>query len=129
MSTVKARAYIYSGQWVADCPRPDCTNVEFLFGLHWVNRPAGRDNPRDNRKQRFLCSECALVAEIDWPSESFMASAMAVLNRRPVPGTRNWYPQEHPVALAFRVPHGESVADLRAENAAHGVPDGRRART
>lgn len=126
---MEARAYVYRGEWVADCVRPDCADTEFLFALRRPHLPVGPDNPRDVPRLLFRCSECNASAEISWPSQRFATAAMAVLHQRPVPGTRNWYPADHPVAVAFHVPHGQSIADLRAENEAHGVPDGRRART
>jgi hypothetical protein len=51
-----------------------------------------------------------------------MAEITAVLALRPIPQTRNWYPRDHDIALRFRIPHGQSVDDLREENAEHGVP-------
>jgi hypothetical protein len=46
---------------------------------------------------------------------------MRILMLRPIPRNRNWYPQDHPVALKFNIPHGQSPADLLAENEEHGV--------
>lgn len=112
----KARAYVYAGDWVADCPRA-CGNVEHLYT---------RLNPRDANSPRvvqlpgFACSYCKATAPIDWPQD--MADIMQVLVLRPIPHTRNWYPKDHDTALKFHVPHGQSVDDLRAENAAHDVP-------
>lgn len=116
----RARAYVYSGDWVADCPR-GCGNVEHLYA---------RANPRDANSPRivqmpgFYCSYCKLgdaeTVPIDWPPN--MADIMAVLALRPIPHTRNWYPKDHDTALKFHVPHGQTVDDLRAENASHGVP-------
>lgn len=115
----KARAYIYCGEWVGDCPRDDsggCSNVEFLF------EPVALNGPRVKPKSFFICSHCGFQAEITWPR--MMAELMAVLMLRPVPDNRNWYPPNHPVALRFKLPHGQSVRDLMDENAAHGVPTG-----
>lgn len=112
----RARAYVYSGDWVADCPRA-CGNVEHLYA---------RANPRDANSPRivqlpgFACSYCKATAPIDWPPN--MADITAVLVLRPIPHTRNWYPADHDTAMQFRIPHGQSVDDLRAENAEHGVP-------
>jgi hypothetical protein len=113
----KARAYVYAGNWVADCPREGCGNVEHLFDR---NNPGRPDSPRTVRKTMFHCSYCRLVAEIEWAPDE--ASIMAVLDLRPVPHNRNWYPHEHATALRFRLPHGQTVAELREENAEHGVP-------
>ena len=102
-----ALAYVYSGEWVAECPA-ECGSVQTLF-------KDGRPAPV------FHCVYCSQLAGITWPQEREMADMMAVLMRRPVPHTRNWYPRDHPVALKFRVPHGQSVRDLLDENTEHGV--------
>jgi len=115
MEQTPARAYIYTGEWVADCPRPGCGNVEFLWQ---ALRPNG---PRIQPKAFYACSYCGYQAGIDWPDAGFMAKAMDVLMQRPVPANRNWYPADHPVAINFRLPHGQSIRDLMAENEEHGV--------
>ncbi len=111
-----ARAYVYSGDWVADCPR-GCGGVEHCFDRTNPRDPA---SPRLRRRHEFRCSYCHMIAPIDWPSE--MAAIMEVLMLRPVPHNRNWYPKDHDVALRFRIPHGQTVDELRAENREHGVP-------
>lgn len=108
-----ARAYVYSGDWVADCPRPGCANVEHLY------RPSRRGGPRDLALGYFHCSYCGMQADITWPDNRL--DILAVLARRPLPDTRNWYPTDHPVAVKFRLPHGQSVRDLEDENTAHDV--------
>lgn len=113
--TSRARAWVYAGEWVADCPREGCNNTEYLYG---PSRPGAA---RTVRRASFHCSSCRMLADIDWPSDSVMDGIMAVLAKRPVPHTRNWFPQDHPVAVRARIPHGQSVEDLRAENIAHGV--------
>lgn len=112
--TNRARAYVYSGEWVADCPRA-CGNVEYLFAQ---TRPGG---PRELRAGQFFCSYCKLIAEIDWPADDLMRDIMEVLRLRPVPHNRNWYPQDHETAVRFRVAHGQTVQELRDENAEHGI--------
>ena len=108
-----ARAYVYSGEWVADCPRTGCGNVEFLY------RPSRPRGPRDLVVGVYLCSYCGMQADIAWPDNQH--DILTVLARRPLPNTRNWYPTDHPVALRFGLPHGQSVRDLVAENEEHGV--------
>jgi hypothetical protein len=114
-----ARAYVYGGDWVADCPRVDpftekgCGGVEFLYA------PSRMNGPRDQRKAFFMCSFCGHQAEITWPPNEH--EILQVLSPRPLPSTRNWYPQDHPVAVNFHVPHGQSIRDLIDENEAHGV--------
>lgn len=109
-----ARAYIYHGDLVADCPR-GCGNTEHLVQ---PQRPGG---PRVLRSASFRCSYCELVADIEWPAPDFLAAAMDVLMKRPIPHTRNWYPAGHEGAVRFGVEHGQTVDDLREENVAHGV--------
>lgn len=113
-----ARAYAYHGNWVADCPREGCGNVEHLFGLMMPRDPA---SPRTIRHTVFHCTYCTMEAEIDWPSDEQMHQILSVLMLRPVPHNRNWYPKDHPVAVRFRIPHGQSVQDLIDENHEHGV--------
>lgn len=119
-ATPVARAYVYHGEWVADCPRPPdlltgrgCGNVEYLY------TPSRMRGPRDQRRPFYLCSNCGMQSGIDWPEKEH--EIIAVLSLRPVPDTRNWYPRDHPVAVNFRLEHGQTVAGLMEENAAHGV--------
>lgn len=113
----KALAYVYAGDWVADCPREGCGNVEHLFDR---TNPRVPSSPRTARKTTFHCTYCHLLADVVWSPDE--AGIMAVLELRPIPHTRNWYPKEHPTALRFALEHGQSVEDLRAENVEHGVP-------
>lgn len=108
-----ARAYAYSGEWVADCTRDGCGNVEFLY------QPSVPGGPRHLRKPVFMCSNCGQQAVIDWPDHE--NEILSVLMRRPLPQSRNWYPKDHPVAINFRLPHGQSIRDLLDENEEHGV--------
>ncbi|MFJ8538190.1 hypothetical protein [Streptomyces sp. NPDC093591] len=112
----KARAWVYSGDWVADCPR-GCGGVEHLFERANPRIPT---SPRVVQKSEFHCSYCQMVAPIDWPLN--MNEIMSVLVLRPVPHTRNWFPKNHDTALRFRAPHGQTVDELREENREHGVP-------
>lgn len=99
----RARVYVNHGRVIADCPRPYCANAEKL-------------SPRQGT---FHCSNCLMVAEVEWPSD--LDEILAVLGRRPVPQTRNWFPDGHELALRSGCPHGQSVADLEAENREYGV--------
>lgn len=112
--TNPARAYIYHGDLVADCPR-GCGNTEHLL------QPQREGGPRVLRVVSFQCSYCDMAAEIEWPPEDFLIEALVVLMKRPVPHTRNWFPRDHAGALKFGVEHGQSVDDLKEENEAHGV--------
>jgi len=115
-----ARAYVYCGEWVADCPRPGpepgragCANVEFLY------EPTRMNGIRDRERLFFLCSHCGFQSKIVWPRRR--EEIMLALSVRPVPDNRNWYPADHPVAVRFRLPHGQTVAELMEENEAHEV--------
>lgn len=117
---LRAHAYVYCGEWVADCPRPGsvpgkpgCSNAEFLYQ---ASRLRG---PRDQVRPFFHCSYCGFQAPIIWPRNR--EAIMMALAVRPVPDNRNWYPTDHPVAIRFRLPHGQSIADLLAENEEHGI--------
>jgi hypothetical protein len=109
----RVRAFVYHGEWVADCTRPYCNSTEFLF------EPVTDKGPRVRQREFFTCSNCGWETFIDWPSR--MLQITEVLLRRPVPETRNWYPADHPTALKFGIPHGQSVQDLLAESLEHGV--------
>lgn len=117
LTVLTARARVYSGDWIADCPRPSCANAEHLYERTNPRNPA---SPRIRQKPEFRCTNCKLTAPIEWPRD--MADIMAVLMLRPVPQTRNWYPAGHDEAVRCRLPHGQSAAELRAENHQHGVP-------
>lgn len=103
MQVLRVAAYVNVGRWVADCPRPYCGNAEELrLG-----------------QQVFECTvpECRLVAMVWWHRDA--EAVWRELLRRPMPATRNWAPAQHRQAIACHVPHGQTVADLRAEFAAH----------
>jgi len=111
MDQIAARAYMYSGMWVADCPR-GCNNTEL------VTEKVG--SILEQKKTQFHCSYCRYLTDtIEWPSD--MDAIEAVLSLRPIPYNRNWYPQDHPIAIRFNLPHGQSIDDLRQENTDHGV--------
>lgn len=103
-----ARAYCNWGRWVADCPNEFCT---YAFELQ-----PGQD--------RYVCRNrqgkgCGAEAPIEWPPDP--AGIEQELQRRPVEATRNWFPQDHTLALLTGSPHGQTVADLRAEAEMNGV--------
>jgi hypothetical protein len=116
-SSTFARAYIYAGEWVADCPQR-CGNVELLTVKRDQDR--SRAGSKGTRKESFLCSYCHMMAtSIHWPENA--DEIMEILDRRPVPHTRNWYPEGHITALSFGIKDGETVEELLAENAEHGI--------
>ena len=98
-----ALAYVNHGRWIADCTRPHCNNAEKL----------------EPRQAMFHCVNCHQIAPVTWPADA--DEIREVLDRRPVPQTRNWAPAGHRQALACGVPDGQTVADLLAENDEYGV--------
>jgi hypothetical protein len=118
--TERALAFVYHGDWVAECPRRDCGNVEHLFDA--VN-PRVPGAPRTVPRPLFVCTYCGLSdVGIEWPPEQDMLGITLVLSQRPVPHTRNWFPADHPLAIRLGVKdYGQTVADLVDENREHGV--------
>lgn len=51
--------------------------------------------------------------QLDWPKNA--PQVMATLADRPNQRNRNWFPEGHPLALMTGQPHGQSVAELKAE--------------
>ncbi|MDX3311595.1 hypothetical protein P1S61_21525 [Streptomyces sp. ME08-AFT2] len=98
--TTRARARVNHGRWIADCPRPYCANAMRL-------QPG---------EAAFHCGGeggCKLVAEVEWPADA--VGIWAALEERPVPGTRNWYPDAHAEAVQLGLPHGQTATELRDE--------------
>jgi hypothetical protein len=88
--------------------------VEFLYTQMTMN------GPRNQRRSFYLCSNCGYATDrIVWPRREH--DILELLQKRPIPQTRNWYPKDHPVAVKFRIPHGQTLAELAAENEEHGV--------
>jgi hypothetical protein len=98
-----AVVFMYAGQWVAQCPRPGCLNVEKMGRCDdgTIGGLAGA---------RFECrlshGGCGLTCAPEWPAD--VTELEAVLLARPVPMTRNWRP-------------GEDIRELLAENAEQGI--------
>ena len=90
-------AIVNANRWIVECPV--CNGAEFA----WKEWPL------------FLCATCWNGANgyafrpVVFPDD--VEAIERVLMARPVPDRRNWLP-------------GESVADLMAENEAHGLPKG-----
>src|SRR4051812_6001871 len=101
--TLAAVAYMSWGMWVARCPRPGCPNAE--------RRGRCDDGTVGGlRAEHFECRRayggCGLRCAVEWPAD--IANLERVLLARPVPANRNWTP-------------GETLLELIAENAAHGI--------
>lgn len=110
-------AFVYAGEWVADCPR-GCGNVEFLTSKPKTLR--GRAGSRGPIKPAFDCTYCGFhTSAVQWPADA--EAILTVLDRRPIPHNRNWAPAGHRQAVSCGVPDGQSIADLLAENAENGV--------
>lgn len=93
---MKAQPYINWGRFVVDCP------VEGCHDARQVDPGQSTDN----------CAKGHPIS-IEWPKGA--AQVMAVLAERPDEQHRNWFPDGHPFAVATGQPHGQSVAELRAE--------------
>lgn len=91
-TAVETAAYANWGGWVANCPRPWCTNAMQV----------------DRGQDEFVCAGadgCGMQAVLIWPADP--DAIEAILQLRPVRRTRNWVP-------------GETLNQLMAENAEHG---------
>lgn len=98
--TTVARARVNHGRWIADCPRRYCANAIRL----------------EPHQSTFHCSGlggCQMVAGIEWPADA--DDIWQALLERPVPTTRNWYPDGHVEAVRLGLPHGQTADDLRTE--------------
>ena len=89
---MEAVVYFNWGRWLAECPDPSCSNAE--------------EYGRGLKDGSMVCSNCKRMAPARWPDDR--ATIQKVLEMRPVPGTRNWFPHE-------------TVDDLLRENAENGV--------
>lgn len=101
-----AVARVEYGRWLADCPF-GCGGAEVVS----LERPV------------FFCCECRNAAvghqmvRVQCPVETTRAEGEEILLARPDVRNRHWH-----------LDRGESVADLAAENKAHGLPLKREAR-
>jgi hypothetical protein len=102
VSELRAVVYVSWGLWVADCPRPDCRGAEH-FGHAPITGAVG-----GLTQVGFACARCGLVCPSQWPDNA--EDIWRLLQQRPIEETRNWMP-------------GEELADLVAENIAHGLVD------
>lgn len=119
----RARAYVLRGHWVADCPAT-CGQTQWVFRDHKNHEqfPCHCVGGNAVRESQWFCRNCKLIAEIEWPVGPLMDEVMEPLLLRPNPANRNWYPQDHELAIRFNLEHGQTPDDLRAENVEHGVP-------
>ncbi len=100
--TNKARAYYNFGRWIADCP-VDCGSAIQL-------------NPGQSL---FHCPECTFITDVEWPTN--VDEITEALNKRQAKRNRNWFPENHDLALRSGSPHGQSVVELEDETEANKV--------
>lgn len=110
-------AYVNHGRWVADCPVPDCGDA---VALHPQDPRTGIPSPQPVLLQRCANGhELRLVA----PPEEFRARIETALAERLSEVRRNWFPSNHPYALANGWPHGETPDDIRRQTEAGETAD------
>lgn len=85
--------YINWGQFVADCPCGDARHVQ----------------PGD-RSMRCVDGH---QNDLEWQDDA--PRVMAALGERVSTKRRNWFPRNHPLAVAAGWPHGQTVDEIRAE--------------
>lgn len=117
MLTVMARAHVNWGRWIASCPNVNCNSAEEIHP--WTGYECGHRACRENGFARtgpdtmFCCSECRTLATVEWPRNA--EAIWDALNSRPNKEKRNWYPQDHELALRFGLPHGQTIVELAEE--------------
>ncbi len=97
--TSNARAYVNFGRWIADCPL-GCGGAQQL----------------EPNQTSFFCSPpagCGHMSTVEWPSSP--DSIWDALMERPMPKTRNWFPEDHELAIRANCPHGQTAKQLREE--------------
>lgn len=107
-------AHINWGRIVAECPRPRCS---------WAY-------PLKPGQDAQVCQTengdgCRYAGTVEWDRD--FAAILTELQLRPVEADRNWAPKGHPQTYQSRTPDGrfiadvhpggETLADIRAENA------------
>lgn len=103
-------ARINHGRWLADCVRTGCRGAElvrpgvpFICGSCYPQAFSG--DPDERARWLRIAAARGEAHEVEFPAEA--AQIESVLGVRE-PDHRNWTP-------------GETLADLEAENAAHGL--------
>lgn len=102
MGDVRAYAYVSHGVWVAGCPRLWCVHADHFGPGPLTGRIGGLT--RDS----FSCLYCGLQCASIWPDNA--EDIWRVLQARPQPETRNWWP-------------GEELDALVVDNLMHGLVD------
>ncbi len=105
---MKAAAYLNHGRWVAHCPEPTCDDARAVY-------PEDRNgNPSPTRVLNQVCAN-GHAFTIEMPPPDDEARIFAAVSERLSDRRKNWFPRDHPVALALGQPHGQSVRELREE--------------
>ena len=95
-----AQIYINHGRIILDCPVP-CGNAYFY------------EEGATHRTCDATIDGCQTVFELDVHEDIY--EIFEDLERRPVKGTRNWFPLNHPLAIRGRLKHGMSLAEVVQE--------------
>lgn len=106
--TARARARVNHGRWIADCPRRYCANAVRLTPGQATFHCAGDGG-------------CQMVATLEWPADA--DGIWDALQLRPVPSTRNWYPDGHVEAVRLGLPHGQTPTELLGEQREYEAAD------
>lgn len=93
--------YVNYGRVIVDCPS-GCGNAFMV--------PMGTSSMTCKGKNDTGCgADFALVIPDN------LSEIITELNHRPNSANRNWYPDNHPVAIRGNIPMGQSVTDLVLE--------------
>lgn len=101
MASTEAPVYVNWGRLVADCRCGDARAV-------------------DLGQKQMTCIE-GHVSELAWPPDA--PQILTALSERLSNKRKNWFPRNHPLALAAGLPHGQTPDELRAETAAGEASD------
>lgn len=93
---MKALVYVNHGRLVAECPVRGCGDARKV----------------EIGEYDLACVE-GHICELEWPDG--IAQILAALDERTSDTRKNWWPKNHPVALATGQPHGQTVRELRKE--------------
>lgn len=108
---MKAPAYLNFGRWVVDCPADGCRDAREVYERHpTTGELTGRRLTED------ICAKGHRF-QIEMPDERTEAQIVTVLSERIEDADKGWYPEGHERGILSGQPTGQTIADLRAENA------------
>jgi hypothetical protein len=93
---VKALVYVNWGRLVIECEAPGCGDAR---GVEIGQKTETCVNGH--------------VLDLEWPDN--LPQILAALSERTSDKRKNWFPKNHPLAVATGQPHGQSVRELREE--------------